>query len=317
MIEFPVLGAKGAIAFFGLFPQFWEQLFTHFFWALMIEEFLFLLLATTLTFHYFFWDKLWGHKKLHILLGAMMTPLFILQMYMINALGGFMMTPGIEEEGVLTQFEGVLGYATEVMYNPSFLMPQLHRTFANVSYAGFGLAGWCGLQLFLTNNEIRKDYYHKNARLSFISRLPLFSRFPSSDISINGRAKGPDRFLFPRLWYMRSQSFFWVMLITADFLGGGGMLSYGCSGRSNTPGVFRDSIRRTTGSVVVDRRGGLDSCDTSASARAGLLIIATIITSLYPAPTVLLSRLVYHERLGLRRIFGLGLSITGIALISV
>ncbi len=241
MIEFPVLGAKGAIAFFGLFhtgvaamsigiafvvtiaqivgyrtgiriydqfakraqlfhvciynvgtinaiglvfalsglfPQFWEQLFTHFFWALMVEEFLFLLLATTLTFHYFFWDKLWGHKKLHIMIGALMTPLFLLQMYMINALGGFMMAPGIEDEGVLTQFEGVLGYATEVMYNPSFLMLQLHRTFANVSYAGFGLAGWCGLQLFLTNNPIRKDYYQKSARLSFYVAFAAFLALP-------------------------------------------------------------------------------------------------------------------------------------------
>lgn len=244
MIEFPVLGAKGAIAFFGLFhtsvasmsigtafvvtvaqiigyrtgirfydqfakrsqlfhvciynvgtinaiglvfalsglyPQFWEQLFTHFFWALMVEELLFLMLATTVTFHYFFWDKLWGHKKLHIFLGAMMTPLFVLQMYMINALGGFMLTPGFQEEGVLSQFVGLLGYDTRVMYNPSFLMLQLHRTFANFSYAGFLLAGWCGFQLLRKKTKrdpVRRSYYEHGGRIAFYTGFASFLTMP-------------------------------------------------------------------------------------------------------------------------------------------
>jgi len=243
LIEFPVLGAKGAIGFFGLFhttvasmsigtafivtvaqvigyktgirfydqfakrsqlfhvciynigtinaiglvfalsglyPQFWEQLFTHFFWALMVEELLFLLLATTLTFHYFFWDKLWGHKKLHIFLGAMLTPLFVLQMYLINALGSFMLTPGITESGTLSQFIGVLGYDTRVIYNPSFLMLQLHRTFANFSYAGFLLAGWCGFQLLKTRNidPVRRSYYEHGGRLAFYTAFASFLTMP-------------------------------------------------------------------------------------------------------------------------------------------
>ena len=242
MIDFPIIGAKGAIAFFGLFhtsvasmsigtafvvticqivgyktgirfydqfakraqlfhvciynvgtinaiglvfalsglyPQFWEQLFTHFFWALIVEEFLFLLLATTLTFHYFFWDKLWGHKKLHIFLGAMLTPLFLLQMYLINALGGFMLTPGFAEEGVVSQFASVLGYDTRVIYNPSFLMLQLHRTFANISYAGFLLAGWCGYNLLRKRtDQIRRKYYELAGRLAFYTAFAAFLASP-------------------------------------------------------------------------------------------------------------------------------------------
>ena len=78
----------------GLYPQFWSQIFTQFFWTLMIEEALFFMLATTLTLHYFFWDTLWGHKKLQIFLGAMLTPFFFLQIYIINGMGGYMLTPG-------------------------------------------------------------------------------------------------------------------------------------------------------------------------------------------------------------------------------
>ena len=81
----------------GLYPQFWSQIFVHLFWSLIIEEFLFFLLATTLTLHYFFWEHMWGHKRLHIFLGALMTPFFFLQFYIINGMGGFMLTPGFQE----------------------------------------------------------------------------------------------------------------------------------------------------------------------------------------------------------------------------
>jgi len=163
----------------GLYPQFWEQLFTHFFWALMVEELLFLLLATTVTFHYFFWDRLWGHKKLHIFLGAMMTPLFILQFLLINALGGFMLTPGAFEEGTLSQFVGVLGHDSRVIYSPSFLMLQLHRTFANFSYAGFLLAAWCGFNLLTRKlDPIRTHYYEHGGRLAFYTAFASFLVMP-------------------------------------------------------------------------------------------------------------------------------------------
>ena len=163
----------------GLYPQFWEQLFTHFFWALMIEELLFLLLATTVTFHYFFWEYVWGHKKLHIFLGALMTPLFILQFLLINSLGSFMLSPGAFDTGSLNQFIGVLGHDSRIMYSPSFLMLQLHRTFANFSYAGFLLAGWCGLQLLTRKlNPIRKEYYEHGGRLAFYTAFASFLMMP-------------------------------------------------------------------------------------------------------------------------------------------
>ena len=78
----------------GLYPQFWSQIFVGFFWPMIVEEFSFFLLATTITLHYFFWDYLVTHKKLQIFLGSLLTPLFLIQFYLINGMGGFMLTPG-------------------------------------------------------------------------------------------------------------------------------------------------------------------------------------------------------------------------------
>jgi len=53
------------------------------------------------------------------------------------------------------------------------------------------------------------------------------------------------------------------------------------------------------------------------SARAGLLSIAALVTSLYPAPTVLLARIVFRERVSTIRALGMSLAIAGVALISL
>lgn len=150
----------------GLFPQFWSQLFVHQFWTLIMEEFLFFLLATTLTFHYFFWDHLWGHKKLHIFLGGLLTPFFLLQFYLINGIGSFMLTPGFAEAQASLS-RGILGWDMQAFYNPSFLMLTLHRALANFSYGGFFVAGLCGWQLFKNYPEPVRESFAKGGRLSF------------------------------------------------------------------------------------------------------------------------------------------------------
>ena len=53
------------------------------------------------------------------------------------------------------------------------------------------------------------------------------------------------------------------------------------------------------------------------AARSGMLITAAVITALYPAPTVLLQRMVFKESLGFRKIAGLILAVAGIALIGL
>ncbi len=160
-----------------LYPQFWSQIFVQFYWTLIVEEFLFFLLATTLTFHYFFWDRLWGHKKLHIVLGALLTPLFFLQFYIINGMGGFLLTPGagVAQKSLLT---GVLGWDKMGFYNPSFLMLTLHRTLANFSYGGFFVAGICGIMVYLTTRPKQVDYYENGGRVAFYVGFASFLSLP-------------------------------------------------------------------------------------------------------------------------------------------
>ncbi|MEW6428493.1 MAG: cytochrome ubiquinol oxidase subunit I [Thermodesulfobacteriota bacterium] len=161
----------------GLYPQFWSQLFVHQFWTLIVEEFLFFLLATTLTLHYFFWDKLWGHKKMHIFLGALLTPFFLLQFYLINGIGAFMLTPGFgEAQASLSQ--GILGWDRKAFYNPSFLMLTLHRAFVNFSYGGFMVAGLCGWHLFRKHPVPVLQAYEKGGRFAFTLGFMAFLSLP-------------------------------------------------------------------------------------------------------------------------------------------
>jgi len=172
-----ILAIGLVFALSGLFPQFWTQIFVHFFWTLIGEEFLFFLLATTLTFHYFFWDHLWGHKKLHIALGATLTPLFLLQFYYINGFGSFMLTPGFREAEVSIR-NGIIGWDMAAFYNPSFLMLTLHRTFANIAYGGFVVAAICGVMLYVTRREKMVSYYEDGGKLAFGVGFMAFLSLP-------------------------------------------------------------------------------------------------------------------------------------------
>jgi drug/metabolite transporter (DMT)-like permease len=52
------------------------------------------------------------------------------------------------------------------------------------------------------------------------------------------------------------------------------------------------------------------------STRAGMLSVAAVVTSLYPAPTVILARVLWKEKLPVLRVAGIALAVGGVALIS-
>jgi cytochrome bd-type quinol oxidase subunit 1 len=164
----------------GLFPQFWSQIFVQFFWTMIMEELLFFMLATTLTLHYFFWDTMWGHKKLHIFMGALLTPMFFLQFFIINGMGAYMLTPGFAE-GQVSQWSGtagILGWDKLAFYNPSFLMLTLHRTAANFAYAGFVVAAVCGVWLYRAKRETIRAWFESGGRLAFSVAFTSFLTLP-------------------------------------------------------------------------------------------------------------------------------------------
>jgi hypothetical protein len=164
----------------GLYPQFWSQIFTQFFWTLIIEEALFFMLATTLTLHYFFWDTMWGHKKLHILMGSLLTPMFFLQFYIINGMSSYMLTPA-SAEGQVSLWSGsagIIGWDVLAFYNPSFFMLTLHRTAANFAYAGFVVAAVCGIWLYRSQRNKLKEWHENGGRLAFNVAFTSFLLLP-------------------------------------------------------------------------------------------------------------------------------------------
>lgn len=164
----------------GLYPQFWSQIFTQFYWTLIVEEMLFFMLATTLTLHYFFWDTMWGHKKLHIFMGALLTPMFFLQFFIINGMGSYMLTPAFAEGQVSlwSGTAGILGWDMLAFYNPSFLMLTLHRTAANFAYAGFIVAAICGVWLYRSKQTKLQISYENGGRLAFRVAFTAFLALP-------------------------------------------------------------------------------------------------------------------------------------------
>ncbi|MBN1362194.1 MAG: cytochrome ubiquinol oxidase subunit I [Sedimentisphaerales bacterium] len=164
----------------GLYPQFWSQIFTHFFWTLIAEELLFFMLATTLTLHYFFWDTMWGHKRLHIFMGALLTPMFFLQFFIINGMGSYMLTPAFSE-GQVSLWSGtasILGWDKLAFYNPSFLMLTLHRTAANFAYGAFFVAAVCGIMLYRSQAGKKEDWSETGGRLAFSVGFMSFLTLP-------------------------------------------------------------------------------------------------------------------------------------------
>jgi drug/metabolite transporter (DMT)-like permease len=72
--------------------------------------------------------------------------------------------------------------------------------------------------------------------------------------------------------------------------------------------------------LVVAATGALDVTANAMfllAARSGLLSLAAVVSSLYPAGTVVLARVVLHERITTRQQGGLALALTGVVLIAL
>jgi drug/metabolite transporter (DMT)-like permease len=82
----------------------------------------------------------------------------------------------------------------------------------------------------------------------------------------------------------------------------------------------RTQVRVPSGSrLLVIGTGALDVTANAIfvlAARIGLLSLVAVVSSLYPVSTVVLARVVLHERVSRRQQVGLGLAIAGVVLIA-
>lgn len=85
--------------------------------------------------------------------------------------------------------------------------------------------------------------------------------------------------------------------------------------------IRRERLRVTKASLAMVLAAGLADMGANVAfllaSRAGLLMLASAVSSLYPAPTVVLARCFMGQRLGWQRLAGLALAIAGTALIAL
>ena len=74
--------------------------------------------------------------------------------------------------------------------------------------------------------------------------------------------------------------------------------------------------RVSIGGVVPGVLGTIATLLFLLATQTGLLTVAAVVTSLYPALTVLLAALVLHERIGRTQGVGLGLALACVALVA-
>jgi drug/metabolite transporter (DMT)-like permease len=83
----------------------------------------------------------------------------------------------------------------------------------------------------------------------------------------------------------------------------------------------RQRVAITKGGLPVTMAAGLSDMGANIAfllaSRSGMLALVSVVSSLYPAPTVILGRIVFRERIPPLRVAGLLLALGGVVLISL
>jgi cytochrome bd ubiquinol oxidase subunit I len=208
------LGATLAVAAFfftwGFYPTFWSILWWQFFWALIATEWVWWGQLYVLLLYYFLWDRLSGRAKpLHVLLGFMWLPMSGLQQAFLFPMVDFMMTP----------------IAEHPYFNPS-VIPQLsHRFMGNISWAGFAIAGFAGMQYLRyagRNNQRQAAFWDWVGSLGIIFGVLFITFMATSGYSWVMAAKGNSPGVFHRMmvgpiaWMFQLQVFFIGMTVAVS-----------------------------------------------------------------------------------------------------
>jgi cytochrome d ubiquinol oxidase subunit I len=131
----------------GLWGHFWTTAVRLTWWPLFIEACTFVLQVTLTYTWYYSWESFRNFKGLHMALGGLLAIASFLQVYMINVLAGYMLTP-VDP-----------GNPIKVILNPSLYPLQLHRTVGNMAYIGFALAAFAALRFGRAHKPEDRAFY--------------------------------------------------------------------------------------------------------------------------------------------------------------
>jgi drug/metabolite transporter (DMT)-like permease len=163
--------------------------------------------------------------------------------------------------------------------------------------------GWLGVALILPATVLL-GYEHNNARQTRSQRSLAFGYGLAAGLGFGLffvliAQTGEDAGLWPLLG---------ARVLSVSLVG-----IWGLAARRRTL-VRRSALVPTIGAGVLDM---VANVAFMLAVRGGSLILATIVTSAYPAPSVVLARLVHHEKIHPLRWVGLGAAAIGVALMGI
>ncbi len=168
MARFNVLtfstGATFAVLFIvlliGLYPRVTTSLFTHFFYAIAIAMLSMGLALWGMYSYYYKWDRYSVlNKKRHIALGFTMGLFIWVWMVIMTGIDTYMVTGGPGTKPLSASTVESFSTAVQGVFNPMFTEMVLHRTFANLSWPAFALAGWASFMYIRSKTQEDKSFY--------------------------------------------------------------------------------------------------------------------------------------------------------------
>lgn len=193
-------GATFAVLFLvllvGLYPRVTTSLFTHFFYLIAIAMFSMVVALWAMYSYYYKWDRYSVlNKQRHIVLGFASGLFIWIWMIIMTGIDTFMVTgggpttPGIgggRLSGFVTALQGI--------FNPMYVDMILHRTFANLSWPAFALAGWSALMYIRSKTPEDKAFYDwsSNVGLTWGVGFLMLQPFVGFAIAYAMKASEPD-----------------------------------------------------------------------------------------------------------------------------
>lgn len=156
-----VVSFLGVVLIFALnlyWPRFWHAVFSIKFWFFLSEAGFFLFEVVGVTAWFFLWSWVsaadW-RRTAHLSLVWISAAAAIVAMWMIDNTGSYMLTPGPSET------------LSDKLFPPTFLHLTTHRFFGNLAWAGFGLAGACGIAWLRSTQDADRAHYHWAGKTCF------------------------------------------------------------------------------------------------------------------------------------------------------
>ena len=131
----------------GFWGHFWSTIVTIGWWPFFIEAWTFVLQVSLAYIWYYSWDALRGFKGLHMAIGGLLAIASFLQVYMIDIIASYMLTP--------TNPQNPLRLAL----NPTSYPLTVHRTVGNLAYIGFVFGAFCAIRFLRARDPEDRAFY--------------------------------------------------------------------------------------------------------------------------------------------------------------